>query len=110
MLSRPTSRDTLILAPGNRADVVVRPAAPGRFALVADSYDRGSMMGSAPGGTGPTTLATLVASGTPRAATPLPAILPAETIVAGPVSRTRQTDFRMGMAGGMGGGMGAAAG
>ena len=103
-LSRPTSRDTLILAPGNRADVLVRPTAPGRFALVADSYDRGSMMGSAPGGTGSTTLATLVASGTPRAATSLPAALPAETIAVGPVSRTRQTDFRMGMAGGMGGG------
>jgi len=103
-LSRPTRRDTLVLAPGNRADVVVQPTGTGRFALLADPYDRGSMMGSSTGDTGPTTLATLITSGPLRASTPLPAVLPAETLPTTPISRTRQTDFNMGM-GGMGGGM-----
>ncbi len=105
-LTRPTGRDTLVLAPGNRADVLVQPTGTGRFALVADPYDRGSMMGGSSTSTGSITLATLLASGPARAAAPLPAVLPAEVPTVAPLTRTRQTDFRMGMGGGMGGGMG----
>jgi len=103
-LTRPTRHDTLVLAPGNRADTLVQPRDTGRFALLADPYDRGSMMGGGTGSAGATTLATLVTSGPSRAAAPLPAVLPAETLTTTPVTRTRQTDFCMGM-GGMGGGM-----
>ena len=100
-LPRPTGRDTLVLAPGNRADVLVQPTGTGRFALIADPYDRGSMMGGGSGSTGSTTVATLVTSGAPRAVVPLPAVLPTETPTVAPVTRTRRTDFRMGMGGGM---------
>ena len=104
-LTRPASLDTLVLAPGNRADVVVQPTGTGRFTVIADPYDRGSMMGNTTRITGSTTLATLVIAGPPRAVAPLPAVLPAETLTTAPISRTRQTDFRMGMGSGMGGGM-----
>jgi FtsP/CotA-like multicopper oxidase with cupredoxin domain len=101
-LTRPTTHDRLVLAPGNRADIVVQPRDTGRFALIADPFDRGSMMGNRTGSTAPTTLATLVGSGPSRTAEPLPAALPAEAPGSAPISRTRQTEFRMGMGGGGG--------
>lgn len=104
---RPAAHDTLVLAPGNRADLLVRPRDTGRSALVTAAYDRGSMMGPGATGTASTTLATLVTTGPPRAAASLPATLTAEAPVTAPVTRKRTTDFRMGMGGGMGGGMGA---
>jgi FtsP/CotA-like multicopper oxidase with cupredoxin domain len=103
-LPRPAGRDTLVLAPGNRADVLVRPQDTGRFALSTAPYDRGSMMGRGSVGTGSTRLATLVTSGPPHAAAALPAALAAETPTTAPVTRTRTTDFRMGMGAGMGNG------
>lgn len=102
-LPAPAARQQLVLAPGNRTDVVIQPADRGRFVLVADPYDRGSgMMGGTRSSTGPVTLATLVADG-PSATTPaLPATLPAEPAAA-PATARRSTTFQMGM-GGMGGG------
>ena len=102
-LPRPAARQQLVLAPGNRADVVVSPAGTGRFALVADPYDRGhGMMGGTPRSTGPVTLATLAADGPAAGAPPLPATLPAEP-AAPPATARRTTTFQLGMDGMMGG-------
>jgi FtsP/CotA-like multicopper oxidase with cupredoxin domain len=109
-LPAPAAVDQVVLAPGNRTDVVVRPETVGRYSLLADPVERGSMAGMMGGGTatsGPATLATLVTAGTPVTTPPLPAALPAEsTPTAAPVATHRQVVFQMGM-GGMGaGGMG----
>ncbi|WP_225924674.1 multicopper oxidase family protein [Pseudonocardia abyssalis] len=109
-LPRPTGHDSVVLAPGNRADILVRPQDTGRFTLLTDPYDRGSMMGRSTVGAGSTPLATLITSGPLRGAAPLPAALPAEDPSTAPATRRRTTDFRMGMGGGgMGGGAGMAA-
>jgi FtsP/CotA-like multicopper oxidase with cupredoxin domain len=101
-LPRPAARQQLILAPGNRADVVVQPAGSGRFALVADPYDRGSGMMGGTSSSGPVALATLVADGPAATAPALPATLPAEPAAA-PATARRSTTFQMGMGGMMGG-------
>jgi FtsP/CotA-like multicopper oxidase with cupredoxin domain len=100
-LPAPTARDPVVLAPGNRADVIVRPAGRGRYPLTADAVDRGmGGMGEAVGG--PVTLATLVTDGPAVDAPPLPATLPTEAPPVGPVTTRRETAFQMGMgAGGM---------
>ncbi len=110
-LSAPVDRDQVILAPGNRVDVIVRPTAGGRFALLAAPYDRGSatMMGGmgATGDTrGPVTLATLVVTGSTGTPPPLPTTLPAPTEPQGPVTRLRQLTFAMGLGAGMRMGLG----
>ncbi len=68
----------MVLAPGNRTDLLVRPVRDGRYTLVADPYDRGSigMMGGGPPTSGPVTLATLEASGPAATPPPLPVTLP----------------------------------
>lgn len=106
-LPAPIPRQQLVLAPGNRADVVVQPSRAGRFALLTDPYDRGTAMGAmmgAPAGTGgPLTLVTLLVDG-PAATTPtLPAALPAAPETATATAR-RSTTFQMAMSGMMGGG------
>ncbi|MFE0510709.1 multicopper oxidase family protein [Streptomyces sp. NPDC058964] len=105
-LPAPAERDQVVLAPGNRADLLVRPVRGGRYTLVADPYDRGSigMMGGGPPASGPVALATLEASG--PAATPpsLPVTLPAPSAPQGRVARQRRLTFAMGM--GMMGGTG----
>lgn len=101
------SRERVLLAPGNRADVVVRPTGTGRHELSTDEVDRGGMgpmMAGRPGAGGPVTLATLVTEGTPVAASPLPATLPAEAVSTGRVTGVRTITFQTGMAG-MGRGM-----
>jgi FtsP/CotA-like multicopper oxidase with cupredoxin domain len=35
-LPQPVDRDRVVLAPGNRADLVVRPAGRGRYALISE--------------------------------------------------------------------------
>ncbi|MHA6781760.1 multicopper oxidase family protein [Pseudonocardia saturnea] len=109
----PVARDRIVLAPGNRADVVVRPTGPGRHALTAEPAGQGGMggMGGMGGGGmgsgdpvgGPITLATMVTEGANSASPPLPATLPAETPPAGPATSQRRIAFRMAM-GGMGAG------
>ncbi len=105
-LPAPVSGDRVVLAPGNRADVVVRPTGTGRYDLTARPVDRGAMMGGAGTAGGPVTLATMVTAGAGAASPPLPATLPAETLPAAPATAQRRIAFQMGM-GGMGaGGMG----
>ncbi|WP_217549841.1 multicopper oxidase family protein [Streptomyces sp. GbtcB6] len=109
-LPAPADRDQVVLAPGNRADLLVRATRTGRYALVSEPYNRGSlgmmggMMHGGPFAAGPVTLATLVASGTATAPAVLPARLPAPSIPSDSVSTRRQITFAMGMGGiGMGG-------
>jgi FtsP/CotA-like multicopper oxidase with cupredoxin domain len=107
-LPAPVHRDRVVLAPGNRADLLVRPAGSGRYALVSDAYDRGrlAMMGGEPSTVGPVTLATLAASGPAATSPPLPETLPAPPVVRGPAAGQRQLTFATGRGAGMGmGGM-----
>jgi FtsP/CotA-like multicopper oxidase with cupredoxin domain len=108
----PTPRITnqVVLAPGNRADLLIRPETPGEFELVADGYDRGSlamggMMGQ-PATSGPVTLATLVVTGPARSTRPLPPSLPTPAPISVPVTRRREITFATGMGGMLGGGSG----
>ncbi|MCE3553169.1 multicopper oxidase family protein [Pseudonocardia sp. RS11V-5] len=107
-LPAPTPHRQLVLAPGNRADVVVQPDRAGRFTLLTDPYDRGTAMsgmgGTPPAATGSTTLATLAVDGPAATAPALPTTLPAEPPPAA-ATATRSTAFQMGM-GGMRGGTG----
>ena len=99
-LPAPVAADRVMLAPGNRADVIVRPTGTGRFSLIADAVDRGSMggmMGGSAASSGPVTLATMVTAGAPVTAPSLPAALPAEAPAAGPVTGRRRIAFQMGM-------------
>lgn len=104
-LPAPAAKEQVVLAPGNRADVIVRPTTVGRYELTAEPFDRGSMgmMGGTNVTSGPATLATMNTQGPPATPTPLPATLPAESAATGPVIAQRQIVFQMGM-GGMGGG------
>ncbi|MDQ3887600.1 MAG: multicopper oxidase domain-containing protein, partial [Actinomycetota bacterium] len=101
-LPAPTVREPVVLAPGNRADLLVQPTAPGAYALVSDAYTRGSVMGSGMmnGGSvtsGGVVLAALNVTGPPAPSAPLPATLPAPSVPPGPVARQRHLTFAMGM-------------
>ena len=101
-LPAPVDRDHIVLAPANRADVIVRPARAGQYPLVTAPYDRGTgMMSSmmASRATGPITLATLTVTGPAAASPPVPATLPAPPIPMGPITGQRQLTFAMGMSG-----------
>jgi FtsP/CotA-like multicopper oxidase with cupredoxin domain len=107
-LPAPVDRDRVVLAPGNRADVLMRPARAGRYALVSEPYNRGNlaMMGGGMGGDGggsstggPVPVATLQVSGPATASPPLPATLPAPPVPPGPVTGQRQLTFAIGMGG-----------
>ena len=109
----PVTRKQVVLAPGNRADVVVDPSAQGRFTLWTDPYDRGSlgmmgMMGMMGGGgsttaSDPVALATVAVSGSNRTSPPLPAALPAPALPSGPVNTQRTVSFQMQMGMAVGG-------
>jgi len=114
-LPAPADREQVVLAPGNRADLLVRPTRSGRYALVSEPYDRGSLavMGGGTGmdggstTSGPVTLATLAASGPAATAPTPPAALPAPPVPQGPVTGRRRLTLAMGTGAGMGmGGMG----
>ncbi|QJY45514.1 multicopper oxidase family protein [Pseudonocardia broussonetiae] len=103
-LPAPIAADRVMLAPGNRADVIVRPTGTGRYPLIAEAVNRGGMdemMGGGTASSGPVILATMVTAGAPVTAPPLPTALPAETPAVGPVTTRREIAFQMGM--GMGG-------
>ncbi|MFI5615518.1 multicopper oxidase family protein [Amycolatopsis sp. NPDC051903] len=95
-LPAPTARDLVVLAPGNRADLLIRPTAPGRYALVSEAYDRGSIMGGGSVTSSQVVLGTLDVAGPAAAAPALPATLPAPPIPVGPIVRERQLTFGMG--------------
>lgn len=108
-LPAPNTSAAIVLAPGNRADVLIRPEAPGRYELAADGYDRGTLgmgpmmgQGGQAAASGSATLADLVVSGPPRPAPALPTNLPTHpTATTGPITRQREITFAMSMDGGM---------
>ena len=115
-LPAPQMVDELLLAPGNRADVVVT-AGEGVSALRSSYYNRGSMAGmmgragrgADAGGPGDLVLATFSVSGTPATAPPAPPPMPArpspEDLRTAVVAARRQLTLATGT--GMGMGMGA---
>lgn len=104
----PLALQDVLLAPGNRADLLVT-LRPGTSEILTLGHDRGSAMGPMMGGTplsGPATLATLVVEGTPAPALPAVGQRPAEPDLRSRApDRRREITFTMGM-GGMGRGMG----
>lgn len=116
----PSEVREVLLAPGNRAELLVTAAA-GESSLRALPYDRGSMAGMAGRGMGPagpaerdgpadpagTALATLVVSGDPAAAAPaIPAGPAAADLRSAAVAARRQLVLATPMGAGMGAGMG----
>lgn len=106
-LAPPGPGEDLLLAPGNRADLVVTTGT-GTGALRATPYDRGSMgsmMGDDPASSEgeATDLAVLDSRGqAPRAQlAPLPRPRPPRDLRADEVTRTRVLTFQMGMGGAM---------
>lgn len=95
-LPAPATKEQVVLGPGNRADVLVRPSTPGRYELTAEPFQRGSMDGK-PIISGFAALATMAVSDSPTVATPLPGPLPTETPPTGPVVSHRQIAFQMSM-------------
>jgi len=106
-LPAPVDREHVLLAPGNRTDLLVRPTGNGRYALVSDPYDRGdaAMMGGGNGSSNgsPVTLATMIVSGPVSASPPVPTTLPAPPVPPASATKQRRLTFAMGMAAGMGG-------
>lgn len=109
-LSAPTPLDEVLLAPGNRADLVLRIPEGGRHELVAEPVDRGDfgmggMMGGAAGGaTGPVTLLRVEAQGAAGRESSLPTQLATlDDLRDVEVDQERVLTFAMGM--GMGRGM-----
>ncbi|TFD12562.1 multicopper oxidase family protein, partial [Cryobacterium sp. TMT1-21] len=98
----------VLLAPGNRADLLVT-AAEGTAVLRALPYDRGSMggmMGGTARSTAEVSLATVTVSGeAAAAASVVPRRPAARDLRAEPVTARRELILSMGMGGGMGGGM-----
>ncbi|MDD7968068.1 multicopper oxidase family protein [Actinomycetospora lemnae] len=104
-----TTGETVRLAPGGRADVLVRPDPPGTFRLAATTEPRtamGMMGGPAVGGE-TETLATLATGDGARAPAPLPTFPAGPAPAVAATTGFRRLAFTMGMGGGMGpGGMG----
>jgi len=108
-LAIPETLDELLLAPGERRDVLIQGSrAGGSYRLLNRPYNRGSagMMGGGVGADTPSELATIVYEG--RAASPvdIPQVLGAvERLPAGPVRRTFVLSDAIGMMPGRGMGM-----
>lgn len=108
-LAIPETLDELLLAPGERRDVLIQGSrAGGSYRLMNLPYNRGSagMMGGVVGADSPFELATVVYEG--RAASPvdIPQVLgEVERLPAGPVRRTFVLSEAMGMMPGRGMGM-----
>ncbi len=107
-LGAPEDRSTVVLAPGNRADMLVRPARSGTFALRTLARDRGGMgmMGAGPEGTSPQReLATVLVKRARTSGAPTPRAAAGSALTTDlrgqPVDRRRTVTFTMGM--GMGG-------
>ncbi|MBL8722365.1 MAG: multicopper oxidase family protein [Myxococcales bacterium] len=76
-LAKPYDTDHVLVAPGERYDVIVVPQGSAPLALVNDPYDRGHDSGAMPRGT----VATIALAGAPTSG-PLPTSLPAFTPLA----------------------------
>lgn len=102
-LARPAAVEEVLLAPGNRADLLVT-AEPGSSELATLGYDRGQMMGMMGGDqlSGPATLATFRVEGSPVAdAGPLPQRQPPADLRRREPDRHRDIEFTMAMGPGM---------
>ncbi len=78
----------ILLATGNRAEIIVKGGRPGRYRITAEAYDQGH-----PGGPRPTRpLGTLVSAGEPMDG-PLPGRLVTPPAMPGPVVRQRRLVF-----------------
>ncbi len=102
----PVKKDELLLAPGERAELLVAPATAGSFALRALRYDRGGM-GAMMGGGGnvepeEVVVATMTVRGDGAGAGLPTALLDAGELVLPEPSATRVLELGMGMAGGGG--------
>jgi FtsP/CotA-like multicopper oxidase with cupredoxin domain len=106
---RPSDVDEVVLAPGNRADLLVTTTA-GTSQVRALPYDRGSPVGMGAritGSTAPVVLATMRVSGNAGPVLPPVPAQPAPRDLRGAeVARRRELTFAMGMDAGMGAGMG----
>jgi FtsP/CotA-like multicopper oxidase with cupredoxin domain len=107
-LAAPAEAPEVLLAPGNRADLLV-DAIEGTAVLRAASFDRGSMPAMMGGNnaavSGPVDLLSLDTNGAPgRALPPIPAVGGLRDLRKEPVAARRRFDFSMGM--GMGSGAG----
>jgi FtsP/CotA-like multicopper oxidase with cupredoxin domain len=99
-LPTPLEHDTVTLAPGNRADVLVRAGAAGTYELITDSYDRGRI-GTNTTTESPVTLATLhVAGAAVGSGRPVPLPTVAKPPVTATATTFRQIGLTMQMAGG----------
>jgi FtsP/CotA-like multicopper oxidase with cupredoxin domain len=109
LLDAPTPVDEVLLAPGNRADLLVRVASAGTHELVAEPVDRGDvgmggMMGGAGGSAGTVTLLRVDAKGDAVAGPAVPArLVELDDLRDVEVDQKRVLTFAMGM--GMGRGM-----
>ncbi len=107
-LTRDTALEDVVLAPGNRLDLVV-DLSEGDSELTATPVDRGSMMGGGPmpGGGGPVTLAHLrVAAGGSGPVAGIPRAPEVRDLRGADVAGRRSLTFQMGMGGMMRGGDG----
>ena len=106
-LPAPAIKDRVVLAPGNRADVIIRPTKAGYYDLTAEPFqdlvDTALSLGEP---VNMVTLATMAVAGPPATAPRLPLTLPAETPSTAPATVRRQITIQMGMGGMGGGGMG----
>jgi FtsP/CotA-like multicopper oxidase with cupredoxin domain len=102
-LPEPTARDEVLLAPGERVEVVVAPAAPGSYPLDALPYDRGSTGMGGGTATSRTLVATMTTTGTAPAAAVPTTLAPAGALALPAATARRELVLAMGAGGGMGG-------
>jgi FtsP/CotA-like multicopper oxidase with cupredoxin domain len=106
-LAEPRDRDSILLAPGNRADLLVRASWSGEVVLRTAAVDRGGMgmMGMMDGGLSPAAeIASVRVGSTGRArARAVPSFPPADDLRSASLDRRRTLTFTMGMGMGMGG-------
>jgi FtsP/CotA-like multicopper oxidase with cupredoxin domain len=95
LLEAPIERDRVVLAPGNRVDVVVRADRVGSYPLIADTYDRGRVS-SHTTARAPATVAEFVVGGarrSPHPSTKVAAPAPPRTQPLPAATRTRHIAF-----------------
>jgi FtsP/CotA-like multicopper oxidase with cupredoxin domain len=105
-IARPVARHALLLAPGERTEVLIDPGARGSYAVRSDAYDRGRAMGGMMGGRRSSrgrTIATLVVRGDGSSGVLPSRLPPTAPASAAPVSRRRTITLDMAMGRGMGG-------
>lgn len=96
----PTATDRVVLAPGNRADVLVHPTTGGRYDLIAEPYrDVVDTVLSIGAEDRTVALATMITAGPPAPAPSLPRSLPAEKLLDSPATVRRHITFGMSTSG-----------